>query len=149
MSYNEKTRIAINPRLKYETHRVTFENAPGQISFSLHGVVSSPVNGSNPSEIRSAILSLLEQQCEIQESGPKFIKQANFEDSENDDLVGDGYIDATTKPFCGRFSKVTHELYRTLHRDTEERYMIDINRYPFVSSDTVLPCRFFMSWKIP
>ncbi|XP_068236296.1 fibrocystin-L-like [Palaemon carinicauda] len=131
MSYNEKTRLIINPSLKYETQRVSYGNAPGQLSFSLQGIVSSPVNGSDPSEIRTAILSLLEQQCEVLESDPKFIKQADFENSENDDLVGDGYIDATINPFCGRSSKVTHEMYRTLHRETEERYMIDINKYPF------------------
>ncbi|XP_066939673.1 fibrocystin-L-like [Macrobrachium rosenbergii] len=134
LSHNEKNRLNINPRLKYETQRVTFENTPGRLSFSLHGVVSSPVNGSNPNEIRSAVLSLLEQQCEIDASDPDFIKQADFENGNTDNLAGGGgYMDSSTKPFCGRFSKVTLERGRTkVLTENEERYMIDLNRYPFI-----------------
>ncbi|KAK7084670.1 hypothetical protein SK128_002604 [Halocaridina rubra] len=131
MASNERHRLKLNPKVRYESQRLTPSGSPSAASLYLNGMVSDPVDITDAVQVRAAVLGLAEQKCETIGMNPNFFQASGFEDGDTnpDNMRGDIVDDI--EPYCGRRSFKLHEDPR-LYEQGDISQMVDLHIYPYI-----------------
>ncbi|XP_064100815.1 fibrocystin-L-like [Macrobrachium nipponense] len=126
---------AVTLRLGYqnEVQQISFPNTSELIgSIILGEFASEPINIANPDEVKSGLLSLLEQQCEMTPSDVYFRMKSGFEDEEQLPDGISGAREEELEPHCGRYSWKLWPNYPKIYENEKKEEMIDLTKTPYV-----------------
>ncbi|ROT65416.1 putative fibrocystin-L [Penaeus vannamei] len=132
IGHNELQRVRLDPKEQFEVQRISYSGSPGQARIYLAGFTSDLVDITVDTEIRSAILGLTDQQCDIQADSPTYLYQVDFEMGEDDLLGVRGSTVVDFASYCGKKSYVLNTDDPRLFYTDEEDEMADVNTYRYM-----------------
>ncbi|XP_064089363.1 fibrocystin-L-like [Macrobrachium nipponense] len=132
LALDEKQRLYLNPRVKWDKQRLTPSGTLAAASLYLNGFLSPPVNVSDASKVRTAVLGLVDQQCEDVATDPTISTRSGFEIGSEDPPGRRGSIVDDVKPFCGRYSFMVHETDPKVYDQSDDKLMVDVLKFNYV-----------------
>ncbi|XP_068250285.1 fibrocystin-L-like [Palaemon carinicauda] len=132
MANNEKQRLHLNPRVTWDTQRLSPGGTPGASNLYLNGYLSAAVDVSDADQVRTAILGLLDQQCELVGTDPTLSTRAGYENGSEEPPGSRGSVVDYVEPFCGRNSFQPYVADPKLYEQRDSSLMVNVLQFNYM-----------------